>query len=497
MGATPGTNTVTATSTGLSGSPVTFNATGRTVTSVVLTPTSANIKIGGAATLTVAVTYNDSSTDSDVVWSSSAPSVATVSTSGVVTGVATGSATITATSNIDPGKFATAPITVSPSEIMLTAADGTANGRFGGAVAIDGNTAIVGAINSAYVFTKSGVIWTQVAKLTASDAAAGDLFGFSVSISGDTVVVGARDDDDAGTDSGSAYVFVRPGGGWVDTTEDAKLTAFDAFGGDEFGYSVSISGDTIVVGAPEDNVAFTDQGSAYVFVRPSPSGVWVNATEDAKLTASDAALSDKFGESVSISGDTIVIGSSVHDVGGNTFQGTAYVFVRPSPSGVWVNTTEDVKLTASDGAINDAFGKSVAIDGGTVVVGAVGDDPRGSGSGSAYVFTGSGSTWTEQVQLIPADGLQNDSFGGAVAIDGDTIVVGAEQDDDLGNISGSAYVFTRSGVIWTQQAKLTASDGAANDRFGESVAISGNDKMVGSRWHDVGANADQGTGYIF
>src|SRR6185503_19688910 len=189
-----------------------------------------------------------------------------------------------------------------------------------------------------------------------SDAAAGDLFGDSVAVSGDTAVVGAIGDDDGGTSSGSAYVFVRSAGVW---SQQQKLTASDALAGDEFGYSVAVSGDTAVVGARSDSDAGTFSGSAYVFVRSA--GVW---SQQQKLTASDAAAGDFFGFSVAVSGDTAVVGAIFDDDAGSG-SGSAYVFVRSA--GVW---SQQQKLTASDAAASDSFGASVAVSGDTAVVGA-------------------------------------------------------------------------------------------------------------------------------
>ena len=159
---------------------------------------------------------------------------------------------------------------------------------------------------SAYVFVRSGGVWSQQQKLEASDAATFDFFGFSVAISGETVVVGARSDERAaGRNQGSAYVFVRSGGVW---SQQQKLEASDAAAGDVFGSSVAISGETVVVGAVlDDGAAGRDQGSAYVFVRSG--GVW---SQQQKLEASDAAAVDFFGRSVAISGETVVVGASGH-----------------------------------------------------------------------------------------------------------------------------------------------------------------------------------------
>jgi len=390
-------------------------------------------------------------------------------------------------------------------QTKLTASDAAADDRFGVSVSISGDTAIVGArgnddagtnSGSAYVFTRSGTTWTQQAKLTASDAAAGDFFGFSVSISGDTAIVGASVGDTIGF--GSAYVFVKPAGGWADSTQTAKLTASDAAAGDRFGFSVSISGETAIVGAPDDDNVGFDSGSAYVF--EEPIGGWVDATEDAKLTALDAAASDFFGVSVSISGDTAIVGARGNDDAG--FQsGSAYVFVKPGTG--WVDATEDAKLTASDAATGDEFGNSVSISGDTAIVGARFDDDaclptinQFCNSGSAYVFTRSGTTWTQQAKLTASDAATGDQFGFSVSISGETAIVGADLDDDAGFDSGSAYVFTRSGTTWTEQAKFTASDAATGDQFGISVSISGDTAIVGAVFNDD-AGSRSGSAYVF
>ena len=273
-------------------------------------------------------------------------------------------------------------------------------------------------------------------------------------------------------------------------TEQAQLTASDGAASDYFGYSVAVSGDTALIGSYLDDVgANGDQGSAYVFTRSGTT--W---TQQQKLTASDGALGDDFGYSVAVSGDTAVVTAVFHNAGGNSDQGSAYVFTRSGTT--W---TEQSKLTASDGAANDQFGRSVALSGDTAVVGAHADNVgANSDQGSAYVFTRSGTTWTEQAKLTASDGAASDYFGMSVALSGDTVVVGAWLDNVGANADqGSAYVFTRSGTTWTEQAKLTASDGGAGDSFGVSFSMSGNTAVVGAYSDNVGSNADQGSAYIF
>ena len=387
---------------------------------------------------------------------------------------------------------------------------GVGGDKFGYAVAVDGDIAVIGAYQdddngadsgAAYVFTRVEGVWTQAAKLTAFDGEAYDNFGISVAVDGDTVVVGAPGNDGAGADPGSVYVFVKPTGGWATSTETAKLTASDGAALDYFGYSVAVDGDTVLVGAYQDDDEENDSedsGSAYIFTKPNSSGSWADwnpmeDTETAKLTASDGADDDWFGVSVALDGKTAVIGASGDDDKGID-SGSVYVFVKPS--GAWADGNETDKLTASDGEAQDNFGYSVAVDVdtvevsgaevevATVVVGAYQHDPIDPhpdpdsplyllDAGAAYVFTrDSGGVWDGGEKLTADDGEALDYFGYSVAVDVDTVVVGAYGDDDNGSASGSAYVFTRdSNGEWSQKKKLTDEDGEAGDWFGYSVAV--------------------------
>ena len=414
------------------------------------------------------------------------------------------------------------PLTLDPviqnedAKLTLTASDGAAGDNLGRSVAVSGDTVVVGVpgddyngfnAGSAYVFVKPGGGWaaslTPDARLTASDGTASDSFGFSVAVAGDTVVVGRTFRDGGATDSGSAYVFVEPGGGWTGSlTEDAKLTASDGAARDQFGFSVAVSGNTVVVGAQGDDDNGSNSGSAYVFVEPG--GRWAGSlTQDAKLTASDGVASDQFGLSVAVSGDTVVVGVHGDDDNGSN-SGSAYVFVEPG--GGWAGSlTQDAKLTASDGAADDRLGRSVAVSGDTVVVGASVDDDNGTDSGSAYVFVAPGGRWagslTQDAKLTASDGAAGNQFGFSVAVSRDTVVVGAHQDDnDDGPLAGSAYVFVEPGGRWagslTEDAKLAASDGAAGDRFGLSMAVSVDTVVVGVPGDgDNGSNS--GSAYVF
>ena len=322
------------------------------------------------------------------------------------------------------------------------------------------------------------------ANLLASDGASGDVFGSGIAISKNTVVVGARYDDDNGINSGSVYIYQRDGWHGQSWTEQAKLVASDGEAGDRFGDFVALDQNTALIGSPGDPYKLNSAGAAYVFTYAH--GTW---TEQAKLVANDGESGDEFGQ-VALDGNTAVISAQSDDDNGFD-SGSVYVFKRSR--GTW---TEQAKLLASDGMKGDQFGR-IAIDDKTIVVGAsnVDDGKHGLDTGSAYIFTLQDGTWTEQAKLTASDAAAGDNFGWSVAIDGDTAVIGAIGADQKGNNSGAAYVFTRNNGVWTEQAKLTARDGAANDGFGR-VAIDGRKILVSAP-----RNGDQGSrpaaAYIF
>ena len=333
---------------------------------------------------------------------------------------------------------------------------------------------------------EAALVFGGSTKIQAGDGIAGDQFGGSVAIAGTTVIVGANANAATAGGTGSAYIYVLTGGSW---TLQQKLTASDGERDDAFGSHVAISGDTALVGAFGDAVGTNvNQGSAYVFVRTGTT--W---TQQQKLTATGGAANDIFGRSVAIAGDSIVVGAAASAVTTNVYQGAVYVFLRTGTT--WA---QQAKLTAGDGAASDYFGDSVAIAGDTVVVGAT-EDATGTNSrqGSAYVFVRSGTTWTQQSKLTAGDGTPEDYFGFSVAVAGDTAVVGTLQDVGANFQQGSAYVFVRTGTAWTQQQKLAASDGAANDSFGNSVSVLGDTVMIGAAGDANGTNVRQGSAYLF
>jgi hypothetical protein len=368
----------------------------------------------------------------------------------------------------EPAVLSTLPFDDIEEVDSLTLLGGEWGTEFGWTVALDGDTAVVGATgrywgspDSAFVFVRDAFgEWTQQARLMTSDWAVHDHFGDAIAIDGDTVVIGAWGNDGNSTDSGSAYVFVRNAfGEW---TEQAKLLASDGRPLDGFGWTVALDGDTVVIGAWTDGDTHWMSGSAYVFVRDA-FGQW---TERAKLLASDGQSGDLFGCSVAIDGDTVVIGA-LGDDGSTTGSGSAYVFVRDT-FGQW---TERAKLLASDGQFGDYFGGSVAIDGDTVVIGALGDDTDNTDSGSAYIFVREAfGEWTERSKLLASDGQPNDHFGRTVALDGDAMVIGPVWTAGFGG--RAAYLFVR-GVFgeWTEVATV-------DQAF--SVAIDGNIAVIGA-----------------
>ena len=385
--------------------------------------------------------------------------------------------------------------TTTAQQAKIQASDAAENDQFGYENGmIDSNTVVIGAHfdqpsgsgsstqpGAAYVFTRSGTTWSQQAKLVASDPEAGDRFGSAAAVSGDTIVIGAKSEDTVASNAGAAYVFIRSGTTWA---QQAKLTASDGAASDLFGIRASIAGDTIVIGAPLHN---SRTGAAYVFTRSGTT--W---SQQAKLTASDAADDDYFGHSVNISGDTVVVGAYREDAGGSN-AGAAYVFTRSGTS--W---SQQAKLTASDPASNDYFGRTaIGISGDTVAVGASLKPYSGLVvKGAAYIFTRSGTSWSQQAKLTASDAENGDQFGNTIAITGDTVVVGAHEEDTGGSKAGAAYIFTRSGTSWTEAKKIQASDAGAGDEFGNFVGISGNTVLVTAYLEDTGGN-NAGAAYTF
>jgi hypothetical protein len=284
-------------------------------------------------------------------------------------------------------------------------------------------------------------------------------FGQAVATSGDTVVVGDPNDDTNGANAGAIYVFVKTEAGWVD---EAKLYASDPAPGDEFGDAVSISGDTIVVGVkrhrhpPHESLS----GGIYIFERNG--GLWSSALE---RFGSDVFNADSFGAAVALSGDTLAAGAPADDDGGLN-AGAIYVFERDG--GEW---TESAKIRGG-GTLRSNLGKEIALDADTLIVG---------GANPVYVFVDSGTGWTPQAEL---PGLAAEDFGNSVAVHADTVLVGARGADDpivgADSNTGAAYVFVRTGTTWSEEAKLVAAGPLTLDNFGFDVSVYGDSALIGA-----------------
>ncbi len=463
-------------------------------------------------------------------------------------------------------------------QAYLKASNTGVDDLFGNAVAVSGDTVVVGAIyedssttgvnstsnnsasesGAAYVFFRNGTNWTEQAYLkpaAVGTSQSGDLFGYSVSVSGDTVVVGAILEDGSATgtnntpndgrgDSGAAYVFIRSGSNW---SQQAYIKASNTGGDDNFGRSVAVSGHTVIVGANGEDSSSTGvnsspnegafgSGAAYVFVRSGT--IW---SQQAYLKPSAVGTTqdyDSFGSSVAISGDTVVVGapgefSSTTGINSTPNEaafdaGAAYVFVRSGT--IW---SQQAYLKASNTAGSDVFAYSVGVSGDIVIAGALGEDSSTTGvnstpnegassAGAAYVYMRTGTNWSQESYLksnnTPVGSGVSDYFGNSVAVSGDTVVVGAYGEDsgssgvnstpDEGaERSGAAYVFVRSGAVWSQQAYLKASNTGESDEFGRSVAVSGDTLVVGAPLEDsstTGVNSisnngasNSGAAYVF
>ena len=372
--------------------------------------------------------------------------------------------------------FQTVSGTTQSTQVKIKASDGAAGDNFGTRVAIGSGRIVVGAYGdddtaleagSAYIFDLNG---NQLAKIKASDGAQSDYFGIGdVAVGCGRIVVGAENDDRTGigNDFGSAYIYNLNG------TQLAKIEASDGAATDRFGKSVAVGSGRIVVGAYFDDDNGADSGSAYIFD--------LNGTQLAKIKASDGAAQDYFGFSVAIGSGHIVVGAILDsDLGLGS--GAAYIFD--------LNGTQLAKIKASDGTAAVAFGNSVAVGCGRIVVGARGDDTSGTNAGAAYIFDLNGN---QLAKIKPSDVAAGDEFGFYARIASGYIVAGSYGDDDNGSESGSAYIFDLNG---NQLAKIKASDGAADDNFGICVDV-GSGRIVVGAYGDDDNGSVSGSAYIY
>ena len=410
------------------------------------------------------------------------------------------------------------------------------------AVGVDGdqtdNTA--GNSGAVYVFRRTGANWAQEAYLKASNPDLNDQFGGSIALSGDTLAVGAEYEggnatgvngdqtDNSASRSGAVYVFRRSGSTWA---QEAYLKASNTDADDQFGASVALSGDSLAVGAFfEDSNATgvngdqagntaSDSGAAYVFRRNGST--WA---QEAYLKASNTDANDQFGISVALSGDTVAVGAPFEnsnatgvngDQADNTagFSGAVYVFERAGT--IW---TQKAYLKASNTDDIDLFGSSITLSVDTLAVGAPFEDSNATGvdgvqtdntaseCGAVYVFRRSPTTWSQEAYLKASNADAGDRFGNAIGLSGDVLAVGANtEDSDAAGVggdqtnnsatqSGAAYVFRRTGDIWSQEAYLKASNAAATRLFGSSIAVSADGLAVGAvleSSNSTGVNGDE------
>ena len=473
--------------------------------------------INEGGTLTVTVTTANVPGEPTLYWDTDAPAEFSVSSGSFNISGTTGSFTLTPISDgvDEPEKTFTVRVrtgstsgtivatssaitlndpAVWSQEALLLPANADPLDKIGERVAISGDTVILGApldddtatdSGAAYIYTRSGSTWTLEQKLKASDAQADDGTNTTAfAISGDTAVIGLQDEATTALSAGSIYVFTRSGTTW---TEQQKIQASDAAENDRFGVSVGIDGDTIVVGAHYEDDTDSNAGSIYVFTRSGTT--W---TQQQKIQPSDIAAADEFGTAVAISGDTVIAGS-IWDDDTNSGSGSAYIFTRSGTT--W---TQQQKLTASVSEAVARFGTAVAIDGDTALVGTPFENISGlSDAGAVYVFTRSGTTWTEQQRIPHPTPGANDHFGKSVDVDVNNLIIGAENIDSPSSNAGKAYIYKRGGSTWNLYSTLQGSNTDENDGFGSGVGIEGESAVIGSRLGGTGSSSGSGFAHIF
>jgi hypothetical protein len=314
--------------------------------------------------------------------------------------------------------------------------------------------------------------------------AANDQTGFSVGISGDTAIVGVP--KSGGDNAGKALVYQRSGTAWgLQATLIPDTPSYEA----AFGWSVAISGDRAIVGAFTDSAIGYISGAAYIFERTGTT--W---TQAARLLG-DSEPEVGLGQSVAISGDYAVVGAPLPPATTFTGPGHAYVYRRDSGTGVWLH---DATLIASDAVDFIDFGTSVSVDKDVIAVGAERGVEGGVVGGAVYVFRRTGGVWNEEAKLTASDAAYHDLFGASVSVSGNRILVGAKEDDDMGDASGSAYIFAYDDgtSTWLEAQKLTANNGTEGDNFGRSVSISGGRAIVGA-WLGDGPGSTTGAAYTY
>lgn len=378
---------------------------------------------------------------------------------------------------------------------QVNAGDGGYYDQFGAAIAAAGNLMVVGApydyagtdyySGSAYVFRHNGTTWVEEGKLVPTDPVAYDYFGSIVATDGVKVVVGVPGRDGAAVDSGVAYVFAFNGSAWF---QEGKLVPGDPAAYDYFGSAVAIAGAAAAVGAPREESSGTDRGAVYVFRKSAAFG-WL---EERKVTASDAADSDYFGDVLAMEGTTLLVSATRKDANSQYDNGKVYVLKNSG-----TNWPEQQGLTASDGLHYDHFGSTLLLRGALLLIGASGVDGSGTyDAGEVYEFLHNGSQWNEGQQLAPSTLGSYDYFGSAISTDGTVIAIGAPGTDLPANGAGSVYSFLKHKGSWGVEQRLQASTAAGGHAVGTAVAVRGNRVLGSSPSHD-GAASYSGTLFEF
>lgn len=366
---------------------------------------------------------------------------------------------------------------------VILADDGKAGDSFGYDVAIDGNTALVGAFKAdidgvidagaAYAYVLGGNGWEKQAKLFAEPAFADDTLGGKVALKNNVAMLGVSRRDDKGKDSGAVVSFERE----VNTWKQRQIfTAPDAKPGDAFGQSIALTKNHLVIGAPRNDALGNDAGAAYIYKRENDT--WHYQT---KITASDGVTGDLFGISVAIDGNTILVGADLHDEKAEN-AGAVYVYVLEENK--W---KQEAKLMASDGGKTDIFGVRVALSENTALVSARRDDTEelGIDAGSAYIFVREGSTWTQQAKLTSPDGQADDRFGRGVALSSDTAIISAMNHDANGSNTGALYVYKKGSGGWRYTSKFIAQSSMPDDKLGWNVGLSNDVAIIATPNHDA------------
>jgi hypothetical protein len=331
-------------------------------------------------------------------------------------------------------------------------------------------------------FPPRNLLVLQEQKVLPGDGGTQSYFGRAVAINGTTALIGAIGDNGF---QGAAYLFTKSNGIW---SQAQKLTASDGLPGDEFGSSVVLTDHILLVGAPAAAYGASGPGAVYVFRKTGDT--WV---ESQKLIASDGLSGDQFGDAIALSGGTLVVGADDVTIKGQFYQGAAYVFVQSN--GIW---SQMQKLTGDDSAEFDHFGSAVAVQGSMILIGA---PDRNLLIGEVYVFSGSNNSWNQTQSLTVNDNIYFPEFGASLALGSATALVGAPYADGNGHATqGAVYVFGISGGILTQTQKITSNDGASNDAFGSSLALTENltgaRALIGAPDATVGRNKVQGKAYV-